>query len=98
MTLWNPVKCNSIITKTMGNSMSSTHTKFRLFFPQPTTQFACIGIHRDFGCNDIILCVFLHLLLLNSQLQSVFISKITFFQSVMYSVEFAYALSHMALN
>ena len=51
--------------------MSSTHTEATLFLPQPTSQQCCLcafEIYSDFEYHDAILCVFLHLLLLNSEL------------------------------
>ena len=48
ITLWNPLKCNSIITKTMGNSMSSTHTEATLFLPHPTMPFVRIWDSQRF--------------------------------------------------
>ena len=54
--------------------MSSTHiVTARLFLSQPTVPFVYIrtyGIHGDFGFTIyVVLCLFLHLLHLNSQLQ-----------------------------
>ena len=42
--LLNPLKCNLIITKTMGNSMSFTHIQAKLFLSQPTMLYVCVHL------------------------------------------------------
>ena len=49
--------------------MSTTDIEARLFLPQPTMLMCAFSIYSDFGCYDILSCLFLHLMLLNSQLQ-----------------------------